>query len=603
MSSDSPKIETDPAVLNDRLTRAMRELPPAESAVVAARALLRAQVAMQLPAWLTNENVTGFHKAVEAIGMVVLRQAIGGAVSSETKANFRLFATSNAGPVRLLWSAKLCAGWVVGVVPPPGDWALEAVIAADGAFRDALLLTASATEPITNEWWILWKTAAVCDAEELIEGNATPVAVAERPLWVDSAGPIPSERVFDFLLTKAWRVHMGDLGIDEIPQRFRQLAIGGLTVTLLDAFRDWKDAVPVIKSWRSETKLDLRREAGEDERSLDVDRRAQAIAKLLTHVSEKEQLTFAVLGDWGSGKSFLMRHVEARLPPSHAIVHFNADKYPTTPQLWVHLYETAADTMVGDAWYKTVPQIVRTGLARSGIVPLLVSLITFAVAITPIARKIEFAWTILSGAGVFGALLLAKIYYGVRRTGPQIIKQYFTVPRHAEKLGLQAVIGDDFKALLRGWVPGPAKGSRLILGILLYLCAAAFVARAFLSWPCRPEGVVGFLLWGEWPDVKWIGFIVWCALAVFVLVWVLCGRRDVKRIVLVVDNLDRLDGPQMLTVIESLRLMLDDPDVAARVHVVMLVDERVFRTAVSDKYGPHLRGKGNEPIGQQRLFR
>jgi len=68
-----------------------------------------------------------------------------------------------------------------------------------------------------------------------------------------------------------------------------------------------------------------------------------------------------------------------------------------------------------------------------------------------------------------------------------------------------------------------------------------------------------------------------CALAI--------ARRPVQhdRVFLVVDDLDRCEPTQMLAVIESLRLFLDEPEMSRRLQVAMLLDRNIFKRAITDK--------------------
>ena len=87
----------------------------------------------------------------------------------------------------------------------------------------------------------------------------------------------------------------------------------------------------------------------EGEAALGVDDYAEALARVMD--TSIRDFFFAILGPWGRGKTFLLRRLVELLPSfrssgvttrDHIPVWFSAWKYPRTPELWVHLYETLA---------------------------------------------------------------------------------------------------------------------------------------------------------------------------------------------------------------------------------------------------------------------
>ena len=86
------------------------------------------------------------------------------------------------------------------------------------------------------------------------------------------------------------------------------------------------------------------REAGDDELCLNVEDYANAVAQLYSSADDGE-FCLAVFGPWGRGKTFLMRRVGRALQilgRGYRTIHFSAWRYPSAPEVWVHLYEEFA---------------------------------------------------------------------------------------------------------------------------------------------------------------------------------------------------------------------------------------------------------------------
>lgn len=149
------------------------------------------------------------------------------------------------------------------------------------------------------------------------------------------------------------------------------------------------------------SRLDLRLEAGVNELALGADEYAEALAHALD--SADDEVCFALLGHWGRGKTFVARELAKRLMPSpdssspgllsdfrasfsrfrrrvgsfflarhptsagqkhaYAVVWLSAWRYPTTPQIWAHLYEELSKAALGDRWQFF--RAVRSGFAPS----------------------------------------------------------------------------------------------------------------------------------------------------------------------------------------------------------------------------------------------
>lgn len=78
-------------------------------------------------------------------------------------------------------------------------------------------------------------------------------------------------------------------------------------------------------------------------------------------------------------------------------------------------------------------------------------------------------------------------------------------------------------------------------------------------------------------------------LAVALPVWLLCFGRDKNRLLLVVDDLDRMPSGEMLEIVESLKLFLENGAMRETVQLFLICEEEALRRALANKYGETTR--------------
>ncbi len=345
---------------------------------------------------------------------------------------------------------------------------------------------------------------------------------------------------------------------------------------------------------------EYRRDANEFEECLNLSKYVGVLAKFFA--STQEDVCFGLFGHWGRGKTHLIRRVGAQLAKDHKyqVVRFSAWKYRTNPELWIHLYQTMASAMRSGDFFMRLFVPFRAGLSQHGNWPILLSLFSLAIALVPMDEKYWFAQVCLQLLGITGIIYLFFLYLRVKRLGLRL-GTYLQVADHSQKLGLQATIGDDLKALLMGWlpkfqwIPSPflqadswkstiAKISWL--GLFCYLGLATWIF--FLLTP-EEVGKTHLPLIGKvdtsipiWliPIIKGI----WLVFAFIFPVAALLIARGPSRVLLVVDDLDRCPPEQILEIIESIMLLLDDDEIQRRLQVAILVEEDAVHHAIAEKY-------------------
>lgn len=435
-------------------------------------------------------------------------------------------------------------------------------------------------------------------------------------------------------------------------------------------------------------KMSARREAMGDELCLNIDEYAEAIADTFTSSAEEYDFVFALYGPWGRGKSTLIEraarcirqgdkssHVP-RAPRDYLPVFFSAWKFPSRPEVWVYLYQRIAREALKEGFWQKLQISFRIGLLKNGWWPLFLGFGLVAVS----RLQIDFGWWIFESLGLVGLLILASFVWNITRLGKTIGHTYFSLPDHAEKLGLQAVIGDDLKALLKVWIkPGGATGERVreetvvcdfdrsparlrMVGIVLLIwCTVGIVAwkvghhlpfAGVAAAPASeetgprsgaPSQEMRIFVNAEWNETTLElsgstggtnapilekaaldsgnrhvspqhysveAIVFWLAVAVGILApavfaWALArSPKQHERVLLVVDDLDRCEPEQMLAVIESLRLFLDDEEMSRRLQVAMLVDRKILSHAIFTRAkNSGLLGEDATPTIKESFFR
>lgn len=442
-------------------------------------------------------------------------------------------------------------------------------------------------------------------------------------------------------------------------------------------------------------KPDFRRNASQEELCLDVHEYAEALTAFFD--SAKEDLCFGLFGSWGRGKTKLIEETAKLLVERrYSVVNFKAWKYRTTPECWAYLFEQFWQHGKNQNW--RLP--FRAAFLRSGPWPLVIAI--FSIAVSLLLSNHGLVLFQLIG---FGAIFyLASLYFFQFRKHSTQLKKNYAFRGHADKLGLQAAIGDDLKAVVRAWIPdditnvdpsdstnkdtdaknltkklawvlpsclyvlgvalilwqlaikwqrplsfGPPNSiasqlkelfqiNPVAIGVLYGLLTIGFVlAPPLLLWPwlrraenlnkklasCLPvffcvtssgAGLIVLkLIRGVDYGPAWLYllasiflFILLVILPPLVLWFSLKNKApwngyfsrfvddNPKKILLVVDDLDRCENDNMLEIIESTMLLLDDDDFRDRVQIVMLVEDRAVEAAIAKKYD-HLWKAQDEP--------
>lgn len=324
------------------------------------------------------------------------------------------------------------------------------------------------------------------------------------------------------------------------------------------------------------------RTAAGDEIVLGVKGYANVLAKLFRGADERD-LCLAIFGPWGRGKTFLMEQTVNKLKEPSAygkrdyeVVEFKAWKYPSRPEVWVYLYETFFCNLAKGGWFRSLAFTILAGIQRHGVAKLWIAWAALMLTAMPknwlLKGTIEYLGRFELAVAIAIVFFVVVFVLEFWTTTSHLRRHYLSGTRHFEKLGLQATIGHDLKALLRGWVQVDVRSKRIRVG-LRSLWAAAIALVGFIFWRSHEALSVAFSF----------SLVVVGIPSLVSLAFMLSGPSP-SRILLVVDDLDRCQFDHLLSVMESIKLLLEDPDISKRVQVVMLVEEDVLKHAIWNKY-------------------
>lgn len=333
--------------------------------------------------------------------------------------------------------------------------------------------------------------------------------------------------------------------------------------------------------------LALRRTASSEEIGLDAQKYASVIAELF-RLADDDEFSMAIYGAWGRGKTFLMDLAAKAMAEDHIVVKFSAWKYPSAPEVWIHLYETLAREAWDKRDYTSLSRIFRTGIARNGWYPLIAPFMAISFAAIPLTSYLDEIWTAFTVAwlsiGIGGIFFLASTVIKIRSTAFELKQTYLQSSRHHEKLGLQATIGTDLQLLLRGWVrPQVFTTTSALLYSFTFIALACSLMYRFHTYP--PAAMLAFVL----------------VLTNALLFLFFIEHKDTvpARIILVVDDLDRCEPSHLINVVESIRLLSEDPEICARMKLVFLVEEDILIHAIEAKYGRLLQRRGRNSFNNR----
>lgn len=253
---------------------------------------------------------------------------------------------------------------------------------------------------------------------------------------------------------------------------------------------------------------------------------SRELAKFIVGLGGETPLLIGLFGRWGRGKTFLFEQVWNKLASSSRFIRvdFHAWKYQETPASWGYLYESLATEYYKSSsnWFHREWRVINLNWHRDSKGELLVFL----------------GISILSVIGIWYQEVFSEFVVGIMSA-----------------LGLSALISKGLKF----WRMNSTDAKKLYKK---YSKKHNYTNLLGLQAEIQKELKTLLKTW--LPDDK--------------------KRKGFKRILLFVDDLDRCSEDRIIQVIDSLRIMLEDVEIAKRLVVIIAVDERILRRAIRHKY-------------------
>nr|WP_198030329.1 P-loop NTPase fold protein [Mesorhizobium sp. LNHC220B00] len=432
-----------------------------------------------------------------------------------------------------------------------------------------------------------------------------------------------------------------------LPKRIEEWQLGALVRGMKGATKTKAGRIPRMT-----------READDKELALSVGEYAKALATILR--TAEGEFTFALFGPWGSGKTTLTRLLKPLLEDpkdfadqtgasqqlfaklTYEVAAHNAWKYRQPPEAWVYLYKSLVErASAGHGPLERLALAARSAHFRYGPWPLVGALLSLALLVIPLTETFQLAAILGSLIGTGAIAHIAAITPKVQNKIRAIFEKNAKLSTGPERLGMLALIGEDVKALLSAWTKKPpddpsvddgkseapsANGQGKSRPVRIGL-PVSILTVVTIAWACalcmpptpHPDGflvrvikVIASFIPGGPKDAgsdasqqafevatNWAFWVAWVAFAFAMVVgpWIVSAPKP-DRVLLIVDDLDRCSPGDMLTVIENLKLLVDDPVLSERLQVLMLVDERVLEHAIAKRYEDMIDERATDIVGE-----
>ncbi len=277
---------------------------------------------------------------------------------------------------------------------------------------------------------------------------------------------------------------------------------------------------------------------------LGVNEIAADFAEIMLTLPEDKGQMLGIFGKWGRGKSFLIEEIWRKLKENTQLqfirVDYHAWKYQETPASWAYLYEVLVKEFEGNK--KGIKNYLlfwwrrlKLNYERVGLLPMLVPV--FALSTTIVSWILSFTRLDL----LFTVFIIPTTVLVFIKINKDLEERYsFNTSELIKK----------------------------------YLSRFSFKDKLGIQAEIQEELIKLFKVWLPKDIYK------------------------TKKILLIVEDLDRCTEDKIIQNIDSLRIMLDDTEISNRLIILTAIDERILKNAIRSKYKTFIRdettGKNNE---------
>jgi hypothetical protein len=266
---------------------------------------------------------------------------------------------------------------------------------------------------------------------------------------------------------------------------------------------------------------------------LGVEELSSELSKLInTLPSEKGQM-IGIFGRWGRGKTYLLNELWKKLEkhnePKYIKIDYHAWKYQETPASWAYLYELFVEDYLGKkedltSFLKYYWRLIKLNFKRLG-----------TLSITKIILSILIT-------------VLASIFIGNFLSKQDLYLQFGGI-------------------------------SVVILGGITYL------KSLYKEYSTKATDLIKkYTYRHSFKETMGIQADIQNELINLLKTWIPKKELKKKRIILIVEDIDRCNEQKIIENIDALRILLEDEEISQRVVIVTAIDERILKNAIRSKY-------------------
>lgn len=323
---------------------------------------------------------------------------------------------------------------------------------------------------------------------------------------------------------------------------------------------------------------------------------ASVLKEFIEHSGDGTRI--ALTGPWGVGKSAIAERVAREMPGHWKVVTLDARQYPNSPAIWAYLHQRIISSIQASGGaYGEASVRLRATLRRRGPLPLFLLFASVFVALLPLRfLTIEASGLVFDIVGGLAFVSLAAwlaIFY--RRT-VSVAADYLKPKRFDQYLGVLDAVSKDIEDLIMTWTDVPAgenasaksmpstwvwmfRGLALVSVPLGLVVTSGFAERITgTHWSPLGSYLAHTPAWGAWMFPLGLGSLIGLAPE-----WTRARGTGPKRVLLIVDELDRCSTPSVVDVIESVDLLLRRPGLSQRVVVMPVIEISAAQKASAER--------------------
>ena len=266
-----------------------------------------------------------------------------------------------------------------------------------------------------------------------------------------------------------------------------------------------------------------------------VDFLAEKFANHIDELNCEDSQMIGIFGAWGRGKTYFWEKAKGYLDAEkYTFVEFNAWKHQETPALWAYLYNSFQKEITSNGWSRFWYNIWQDRLK------VVINLIILAVFILLVYSNIITMekWVKVSLSVIVSILFLVK---EIQKHLPFVVESLSKTIRgkdYSHHLGCQSEIESSLVDLLKYHIPNKKKSHNTFILFMINL------------WKC-------------------LFFI---------------KNKNCEKVILFIDDIDRCKENEMVSIIDSLRTILENREIAERLIIVCAIDDHKLKLILSNKY-------------------